>query len=225
MAAVLAAFLGTHCWSLVSTSDSGSWPAEWPSGLDPLRNASRTIEVATGIQQTIHEIPVPDRETFEDLWPRILDLRSKGGVVVLYRVGSAPPADWGSLLSNEKPAVRIYTPTGGHVGGSESQSVESLADAEAQVKKGKMLRAGPPWPADVQTTSGELPEYVTSVEDENGRLKWVVAADRNEARGFLHRARVDIDLVVDASVIDLNRIRLPGDGAIVDRRWGELPPG
>jgi hypothetical protein len=33
------------------------------------------------------------------------------------------------------------------------------------------------------------------------------------------RARVDIHLVVDGEVIDLNRIPLPADTPIIDKRW------
>jgi len=37
-------------------------------------------------------------------------------------------------------------------------------------------------------------------------------------RGFIYRARVDLTLVVDGQVIDLNRIRLPADTLVIDRR-------
>lgn len=60
-------------------------------------------------------------------------------------------------------------------------------------------------------SEGELPEYVTS-EEEDGRLKWVPADGG-------HRARVDIILITDGKIVDLNRIQLPPDTPIIDNRF------
>ena len=82
-----------------------------------------------------------------------------------------------------------------------------------------MLKAGPPWPADLASAAGELPEYITA-KAVDVMLKWV-PAKRNaaEVSGFLHRARVDLELVVDGNVIDLNRIALPRGTPVVDKRF------
>ncbi len=82
-----------------------------------------------------------------------------------------------------------------------------------------MLRTGPPWPAELVSPKGELPEFVTSV-DEDGKLRWVDPRTAGgKGRGFLYRARVDLELVIDGQVIDLNRIPLPTDTPVVDQRF------
>jgi hypothetical protein len=87
--------------------------------------------------------------------------------------------------------------------------------ATASLPDGTRLHAGPPWPDSLKAPSGELPEYVVA---EGG--KWVPFAG-DQRKGFQHRARVDVVLVVDGRVVDLNRIELPGDTPILDRRFEE----
>ena len=41
-------------------------------------------------------------------------------------------------------------------------------------------------------------------------------------KGFRHRARIDIVLVVDGNIVDLNRMPLPANTPIVDR-WFNKP--
>ncbi len=72
------------------------------------------------------------------------------------------------------------------------------------------IKPGPPWPDSARLPSGELPEYVTWRDG-----TWVPG---DEARGGV-RARQDIMLVCDGKVIDLNRIPLPADTPIIDRRF------
>ena len=55
--------------------------------------------------------------------------------------------------------------------------------------------------------------------EKDGRLTWVPGDRDHRVRGRLHRARVDLQLIVDGNVIDLNRIPLPTDGSIIDRRF------
>ena len=80
---------------------------------------------------------------------------------------------------------------------------------------GSLLGSGPPWPESIKSASGELPEYVTAKDG-----KWVPFAGE-EDHGLLHRARVDIVLVTDGEVVDLNRIKLPGETPIIDKRYEE----
>ena len=213
----------TFCFCLVMTRNHGAWPKDWPKELEPLRATSRTIEIATGLQQNIHEIPFSDRETFERIWPVILKLKSQGAPLSLYCTQTAPPVNWGSLLSNEKPMVRIYAPSGGHAGGRHTGELGARLDVKELVKQGKMLHAAPPWPKHILSPEGELPEFVQAKEVD-GKLTWA-PADRKLRRGFLHRARVDIELVVDGRVIDLNRILLPGGTPVTDKRWDDRAHG
>ena len=178
----------------------GAWPTSWPKELEPLRETSRTIGVGTGIQENIYEIPMPDQETFEKIWPVILKLRTPGSPLRLYRTSNPPPKMWGDLLSNKQPTIRIYGPSGG-ISMKEATDVKNPPDFEKLIKEGRALRAGAPWPKNIVGENGELPQYVVSQRGEDGRLGWVPADpnsdDEQGARGFYNRARIDVELVVD----------------------------
>jgi hypothetical protein len=204
--------------ALVRIRAGCAWPADWPRELDEVRNSCRTIEFAAGTQENIYEIVFDNRENFEKLWPVLLTVKTPGAPLRLRRIDYFPT---GSLMNNAMPAVRIFGPAYGVTtmlpeAGNEPRDVERL------LKEGKALRPSPPWPKEIISANGELPEYVQSHEEE-GRLTWV-PSDRNcLERGFLFRARVDLELVVDGSVIDLNRTQLPSDDAIIDRRFDPKP--
>ncbi len=227
---------------------SGKWPLDWPKELEPLREKSQTIAISIEYQQqNIHDIPFDDRQTFERIWPIILELKSKGAPLTLYRVGSKQ-YEW-SLLSKTKPVVRILAPSGAYINLSGEEAakasrkkqesikpgvppappkpispegrlpdtgeIKSFQQAKELVKQGKMLYAGPPWPRDILTPEGKLPEFVQS-KKEGGKLKWIPADRFVKVK---HRSRIDIELFVDGQVIDLNRILLPPDTPIIDKRW------
>jgi len=85
-----------------------------------------------------------------------------------------------------------------------------------------MLHTGPPWPAEIFSTNGALPEFVLAREVE-GKLRWVAAdyqkdKKENKITGFYYRARVDLEIVIDGQVIDWNSIRLPAGTPIHDER-------
>ena len=93
------------------------------------------------------------------------------------------------------------------------------------LKEGKLktLSAEPPWPTNIISASGELPEYVVSKE-EDGIARWIAAdleKDRKENKisGFYYRARVDLELVVDGQIIDLDSMQLPDNTPIRDKRF------
>jgi len=67
-------------------------------------------------------------------------------------------------------------------------------------------------------SSEQSPEYVVNQDG-----KWVPFDGTNRS-GFIHRARVDIVLVTDGKIVDLNRIRLPSDTPIIDRRFDLVTP-
>ncbi len=208
--------------AMVIIHEQCTFPADWPKVLDEVANSCRMIEVATGIQETIYEIVFDDKENFEKLWPVLLSLKTPGAPLRLFKVQILPNLPEHSLTSNAKPAVRILGPADGvniapSEAGNEPRYVEQL------LEEGKALRSSPPWPAGIVSANCELPEYVQSVVEEDGRMTWV-PGDRNRLdRGFLCRARVDLELVADGSVIDLNRTQLPSDGPIIDRRFDPKP--
>jgi len=203
----------------------GRWPESWPAELEPLRPSARTISVGTGIQQKIYEITFNERDMFERLWPVILSLKSRGAPLTLYRTGSAPPRRWDSLLTNEAPSVRIYAPSGGLTSIGPIVDVDSYMEkpridpdtTEKLLAEGKILRADSPWPDSIRDAEGHLPEFVNA-QEVDGRLKWVPATLGEENVGFLSRARIDVELVVDGTIVDLNRILLPIDTPILDKR-------
>lgn len=189
--------------ALVMTDSQGRWPSDWPKSLESLRDHARTIEVANGTQENIYEITFTDRAQFEKAWPTIISLKTPGAPLRLYKVEPVPQGGLGQLESNAAPIVRIYGPPEG----------------EAIGPGGQKLKASAPWPRELYGPGGQLPEFV-SAETVAGKLQWVkIDPEKNHAPGFLNRARVDVDLVVDGQVIDLNRIALPKDTPIEDDRF------
>jgi hypothetical protein len=191
----------TLCLALVIINVRGLWPESWPKELEPYRKQAKTYEIGTGTQENAYEINFKDREEFEEVWPTVLKLKSKGAPLILR---SIEPFKSGSLFNNEQPVIRIYGPVHPAYGYSRPG--------------GKMLRPGPPWPESIKSPRGELPEYVTISEDGNS---WVAVQEIppiEKVKGFLYRARIEIELVVDGNIIDLNRIHLPADTPIIDKR-------
>jgi hypothetical protein len=226
---VLAVLALSPAGALVFTDQAGRWPADWPRELEPYREHAQTIGIATGLQMDIYQITFATPDEFEQAWPAILKVKSKGGTLTLYQVGSDPPT-WPSC-SNDAPCVRIYAPSGGVVSfepppqGADAAGPRkelTAEDLQKLIEAGKALQAAPPWPKSAYLPTGELPEYVTKGEVD-GRRTWVPASTEGELRGFLHRARVDIELVVDGKIVDLNRVHIPANTSIIDKRG--LPDG
>jgi hypothetical protein len=135
----------------------------------------------------------------------------------------SPPMTWGHFVSNEQPAIRIFAPTGGY-SSKEGIGGVNLPAMKKIVAEGQALFAGPPWPESIVGKNGELPQYVVADKSADGRLSWVAAdpwEDSDKMRGFYYRARIDLELVVDGAIIDLNRVEIPDDIRLVDRRFGK----
>jgi hypothetical protein len=170
--------------------DFGTWPEGWPKELEPLRKNARTFSLRAGIQEAIYEIRFKDRETFERYWPILIGLKSKGAPLTLKKIVSEKPKQE-IWLPDEIPAVRIFATPGGN---------------------------GPPWPDSARMPDGRLSEYVVQKEID-GEKTWIPATPGKDFKGFLFRARIDLEVVVDGKIIDLNRIRIPSDTPIIDNRW------
>jgi len=81
----VALLVASLCLALVGIRYEGDWPDTWPKELDPLRAQARTLDVGTGIQQTVYEIPFTSREEFEAAWPHILAVKSEGAPLILVK--------------------------------------------------------------------------------------------------------------------------------------------
>ncbi len=189
----------TVCPAMMVVYGEGRWPTDWPIELSPYRSQARTLEIAAGNQETVYEIRFDKRENFEKLWPIILKLKSKGAPLRL-RVTKEPRQEQGyQLVKESDPMVRIYCPP------YDSGSIRDLGMASP---------TEPAWPESIRSPEGKLPKYVAKSDGGKG---WA-AVGNERPRGFKYLARVEIGLVVDGTVIDLNRILLPADTPIIDRR-------
>lgn len=221
LTAFAAVLLPSLVEAVVFPESGGNWPADWPAVLEPLRATSRTVRIATGTQETIYEIPISDPQTFDTVWVAVRTLATPGGQLTLYRKDSTLVHGWGHFLSNDRTTIRIFAPSGGCLskGGA---GIATSADIKEAVDKGQALLAKPPWPNSIIGPGGELPQYVTLDTDGEGHVVWVSADqphDASKPRGFMNRARVDIDLIVDGDTVDLNRIQLPDNVRVIDRRF------
>ncbi|MHC4426754.1 MAG: hypothetical protein ACYSYV_11760 [Planctomycetota bacterium] len=222
--AVITILASSFCFGIVIESTTGRWPDSWPRELEPYRAQATTREIGSGIQENVYEIRFENREEFEKLWPIILKLKDKKAPLRLRSIRK--PIKERGLFNSDKPAVRVFS----HV-----------YPAWPSRRPGRRtLRPAPPWPDSIKSPTGELPEYVARSEDGNA---WV-PVERERPRGlvwslekpgdfwwsmveerkppwFMYRARTEIELVVDGTIIDLNRILLPPDTPIIDRRFQE----
>ncbi|QDU35754.1 hypothetical protein Mal4_00360 [Maioricimonas rarisocia] len=208
VAAVL--FTASAGYALWSIADKGTWPDSWPEELEPLRKQSRSLVHTSA---TVYEIPFTDREQFEAAWLHILSQKSPKAPIVLYR---GPHQFAGVSMA---AGVRIRHPNQGTLIAA-SGSVYPPG-AEASVPGGTFAKVGPPWPEAVRNADGSLPEYVIL---EEGKWRQYREEDSKGAiaqRVTIRRARAEIELIVDGDVVDLNRIRLPENTPIIDRRFPE----
>lgn len=210
MAAVLAP---STCSALWRVSNTGDWPKSWPAQLEPLRSQSRTLHHTS---YTMYHIPFTDRAQFEAAWPHFLSIATEGSPLTLSRGHDR----WTAV--DFDAGVVIFTPnTGKLMVFGEKEVKVYLPGAESSIPGGKFLKVGPPWPDEIKDKSGKLPEYV--VPD---GLKWhpitVQEMRYDLRRAFrVQRARTEIRLIVDGTIVDLNRIRLPA--FVIDKRFEEKP--
>ena len=202
---VVCAISSSLCFALVAETQSGTWPGSWPKELEPFRKRARTVDFATGTREKMYAIPFETCEEFEKVWGHILKLKSKGASLILEKSPCAYPG----IGSAKERGVLILCPA---------------SESAARFPDGTTLYAGPQhWPESIKSPNGELPEYVVAGVGEGGQGRRWVPFDRKKGDqiAFRHRARVDIILVTDGKVIDLNRIPLPPDTPIVDRRFAK----
>jgi len=213
--ALMTMLASSLCFGMAIVSETGKWPVSWPKELEPYRKQARTHEIAAVYSENVYEIRFENREKFEKLWPIILKLKDKKAPLRLLSIGK--PIREGGLSDSDKPLVRVFS----HIHPAWP----------SRRPGGRELRPAPPWPDSIKWSTGELPEYVARSEDGNTWIPvereeprgfmWIPNAVRKPPRGFMYRVRTEIELVVDGTIIDLNRILLPPDTPIIDRRFQE----
>jgi hypothetical protein len=175
----------------VSTIREGSWPDTWPEELDVYRAQAKTVDVAHGIQETHYEIRFKNREDFERAWPHLLAVKSPGSPLIIEN----NPSTNARSGQTAGTGVRVLAPVGGQLG---TWKVNGVLVSPPSYDPGEL---------------GEPPEYVAERDG-----KWVSAVPGTQTTGFYYRARIDLVLIADGDIVDLNRIALPKDTPIVDRR-------
>jgi hypothetical protein len=179
----------------ISISSRGTWPDSWPEELELYRNQAKTMDVGTfpmDRREIIHEISFATHEDFRKAWPHILKVRSPGAPIFIER---GPSTVWSSTI---QAGVRIFCPSDGVL---------------IQTPDGQQQIGSPPWPDYIGSEFDVVPEYLVHHEDKYTPFEGTYRA------GHVFRARVDIVLIVDGKVVDLNRIPLPADTLVVDRRF------
>lgn len=214
--AVITILAPYFCFGIIITNTIGRWPDSWPKELEPYRKQAETHEIGSAIQENVYEIRFKNREEFEKLWPTILKLKDKKAPL---RLRSIERPSSLSLSNSKKPVVRVFS----HV----------YPAWPSRHPGGRELRPAPPWPDSIKSPTGELPEYVARSEDGNAWIPiekekprdfidfMLSLVEERKPRGSMYRARTEIELVVDGTIIDLNRILLPPDTPIIDRRFQE----
>jgi hypothetical protein len=138
-----------------AVTEKGLWPTNWPKELEPLRKQSRTLEQ---VQMVVYEVRFTDREEFEAAWPHILAVKSPEAPIIVLK---SPDQRLGRSI---KAGVRVLAPQTGSLftpnGGLYPPSAEGV------VTNVPLLKIGPPWPDDLKSKSGALPECVIY---DNGR--------------------------------------------------------
>jgi thiol-disulfide isomerase/thioredoxin len=208
-----AALAPSVCGAVYGVADRGLWPDSWPEELERVRQQARTLDHG---QFVVYEIPFNTPEEFALIWPHILALKSKQAPLTLL----AGPNKW--LGESVKAGVRLRCPETGELVTFEDKTYRVYpADAESSVGDKKFLKIGPPWPDDIKSESGALPEYVGI---DGGKWRGYDAKDLRGSRFRpVWRARLDVELIVDGDIVDLNRIPLPADTPIVDKRFPAEP--
>jgi len=207
---VVILFVTATASGLMLKKNRGDWPTTWPKELEPLRDTATTYQMMTGTHEDMHVITFKDRSTFEQAWPAILKVRSPHSPLTLHRTKS----DSKSNTKNTTPKVRILTPSRGYSKLSKLVKPSLTNVGSGTITQRDMMLA-------LMGLNRSLPEYVTATRTDDGEMQ--VQAVSRDARpsGFKFRARVDIHLVVDGKVIDLNRIRLPKNVTVIDRRFDD----
>jgi len=93
-------------YALYGVIDRGDWPNNWPRELEGLRKQSRTLD-GPEVLLRHYAIPFMERKAFEEAWPHVLKVKTRGAPIVLKR----GPSFW--LGQKANAGVCIHTPPKG----------------------------------------------------------------------------------------------------------------
>jgi len=183
---------------------SGNWPENWPKELEPFRERAQTVGYGVTVETEYYIIEFRTREEFETIWPALLRLKSKGAPLRL-KTADKPSTDPDDPhIVRERPHVEIICPP-------RSQGRYQL------LLDGTYRHIGP-WAADLELPNGILPERVVKRKKDGKWVVWEGDHSWDEYDFPAYQARVQLTLYVDGDVIDLNRIRIPDNTPIEDKR-------
>src|SRR5262245_47356243 len=95
-------------YALYGVTNRGTWPKSWPMELEGLRKQSRTLE-GPEVLLLHYAIPFTEREAFEEAWPHLLKVKTRGAPILLRR----GPSFW--LGKGANAGVCIHTPPAGEL--------------------------------------------------------------------------------------------------------------
>jgi len=217
--AVMFVLVASVSFAVVGFSKEGIWPDTWPKELEKFRKQSQTCSGFLCIKECWHEIIFQNREEFEQAWPHILKLKTKGAPLIIENTknSSIHPRNVPTMLRAGIPGVRILCSDSG-----AASTHRLFSELTQETRPTPWRETWPtPWPDYIKLPSGGLPEYVVFQDG-----KWVAADIKKftgelgpKGEGIYFRARVDIVLISDGKIVDLNRIPLPPDTPIIDKRF------
>lgn len=193
-------------FGLMMVKEGGDWPKNWPQELEALRKNATTGNFFAGSEAILYYIEFKNRKQFEHAWPFLLKLKSKGAPLSLMSVDLPKTDPNDKSVRHTLPTAVVVCPTQGDYtkmpDGSYSHRAEWTEDIESQL------------------SDNILPQLVGKCKTTK---KWSVVASPVDSDSivryrFIQQARIEIQLYVDGDVIDMNRIHLPENTSIQDRR-------
>jgi hypothetical protein len=176
------------CFAMIWGQDTGAWSADWPKELEPYRKRASSMSERPIGGGVVYTIPFADQRDFEKMWPVILSLKSKGAPLILRSGGVEMKRQW-NFGSTPEPQS----------GDSSALRVSRTEQRPEGVYPGVKIFA---------------PQASLFPKGSSGHVN-AAASDRST----MGRSTVEVELFVgDGQVVDLNRIRLPEETPIVDRR-------
>jgi len=196
-----------------SGGPGGTWPKSWPKELEPLRKQASTCVGGIALH-TRYEIPFTNRKEFESAWPHILKVKSKGAPITLLRgshgiIGAPKTAGVCIQFLGTSPDETGALPVTTRTAATELPSVSGSAGPTRAATNEK------------PTPSPERRDNTPALTGRSVPVPPPAAAtlSKTDSAGRLPGTPIEIWLVVDGDIVDLNRIPLPPDTPITDRRF------